>query len=209
MTVLGKAKWTMSFTHFVLLFAIFHALVKHTVKSRYISTVLPVHRLFFVVICWIDGMLFVTFSNVTTLIDSWAVAVIFLILVTISADTPVILASLKAVKGSRAPLFSTPWRNGAVVGMLVVTALYTLVSQYLGRQYTWEAVSHLGLTLLSLLLLLLSLWDTVRHKGEGGAVALDQLVNFFLCVSGSNVLGLFSVTALLHRLALRTEFDSF
>ena len=100
-------------------------------------------------------MLFVTSSNVTTLIDSWAVAVIFLILVTISADTPVILASLKALKGSRTPLFSTPWRNGAVVGMLVVTALYTLVSQYLGRHYTWEAVPHLGLTLLSLLLLLL------------------------------------------------------
>ena len=107
LTVLSNAKWTKSFTHFVLLFVIFHivygiiaiicdimffhALVKHTVRSRYISTVLPVHRLFFVVICWIDGILFVTSSNVTALIDSWAVAVIFLILVTISADTRVYL----------------------------------------------------------------------------------------------------------------------
>ena len=222
-TVLGKAKWTMSFTHFVLLFAIFHivygtiaaicdlmffhTLVKQTVRVRYVSTVLPVHRLFFVVICWIDGVLFVTSTNITALIDPWAVALVFLAMVAATVDTALVLASLKAVQDKPAPIFMRPWRNAGLVSLLLLNALYTVVFEYLGG-FTWEAGPSLILIALSLILLLTSLWHTLRGSGEE-VVPLDRTVNFFLCVSGSNVLGLFSVGALLHRLLLRTEFDSF
>ena len=225
MTVLGKAKWTMSFTHFVLLFAIFHivygtiaaicdlmffhTLVKQTVRVRYISTVLPVHRLFFVVICWIDGVLFVTSSNITSLIDPWALVLVFLALVAATTDTGVVLASLKAVQDKPAPIFTRPWRNVSLVILLLLNALYTTVLEYLGG-FTWEAGPSLIITAVSLALLLTSLWHTIRSRGDEAVVEpLDRTINFFLCVSGSNVVGLFSVGALLHRLLIRTEFDSF
>ena len=226
MTVLGKAKWTMSFTHFVLLFAIFHivygtiaaicdlmffhTLVKQTVRVRYISTVLPVHRLFFVVICWIDGVLFVTSTNITSLIDPWALVLVFLALVAATTDTGVVLASLKAVQDKPAPIFTRPWRNVSLVILLLLNALYTAVLEYLGG-FTWEAGPSLIITAVSLALLLTSLWHTIRSRGDEVVVAnsLDRTINFFLCVSGSNVVGLFSVGALLHRLLIRTEFDSF
>jgi len=227
-TVLGKAKWTMSFTHFVLLFAIFHivygtiaaicdlmffhTLVKQTVRVRYVSTVLPVHRLFFVVICWIDGVLFVTSTNITALIDPWAVALVFLVMIAATVDTGLVLASLKAVQDKPAPIFMRPWRNAGLVGLVLLNALYTLVIEYL-EGFTWEAGPSLTLIALSLILLLTSLWHTLRGNSGGNeeviVAPLDRTVNFFLCVSGSNVLGLFSVGALLHRLLLRTEFDSF
>ena len=225
-TVLGKAKWTMSFTHFVLLFAIFHivygtiaaicdlmffhTLVKQTVRVRYVSTVLPVHRLFFVVICWIDGVLFVTSTNITALIDPWAVSLVFLAMVAATVDTGLVLASLKAVQDKPAPIFIRPWRNAGLVGLLLLNALYTMVFEYLGG-FTWEAGPSLILISLSLILLLTSLWHTLRRGRSEEVVVtpLDRTVNFFLCVSGSNVLALFSVGALLHRLLLRTEFDSF
>merc|ERR1712130_953219 len=141
-TVLGKAKWTMSFTHFVLLFAIFHivygtiaaicdlmffhTLVKQTVRVRYVSTVLPVHRLFFVVICWIDGVLFVTSTNITALIDPWAVALVFLVMIAATVDA-------------------------GLVGLVLLNALYTLVIEYL-EGFTWEAGPSLTLIALSLIL---------------------------------------------------------
>ena len=224
-TVLGKTKWNMSFTHFVLLFAIFHivygtiaaicdlmffhTLVKQTVRVRYISTVLPVHRLFFVVICWIDGVLFVTSSNITSLIDPWALVLVFLALVAATTDTGVVLASLKAVQDKPAPIFTRPWRNVSLVILLLLNALYTTVLEYLGG-FTWEAGPSLIITAVSLALLLTSLWHTIRSMGGEAVVEpLDRTINFFLCVSGSNVVGLFSVGALLHRLLIRTEFDSF
>merc|ERR1712130_1088835 len=141
----GKAKWTMSFTHFVLLFAIFHivygtiaaicdlmffhTLVKQTVRVRYVSTVLPVHRLFFVVICWIDGVLFVTSTNITALIDPWAVALVFLVMIAATVDTGLVLASLKAVQDKPAPIFMRPWRNAGLVGLVLLNAPYTLAPQ--------------------------------------------------------------------------------
>jgi len=222
LTVLGKAKWTMSYNHFILLFAIFHivygiiatvcdlmffhALFKRIVRLRYISTVLPVHRLFFVVMCWIDIVMFVTSSNITGLIDIWALLLIFLLGVLVTIDTAIILMSLKAVHGKSAPIFSTPWRNGSMVVLLFLTGLYTLVSQYLDK-YTWEAGPSLILTLISAILLLVSLFYNLKVSIEGEG--LDRMVNFFLCVSGTNVLNLFSVGAVAHRLLARTEFDSF
>ena len=224
-TVLGKTKWNMSFTHFVLLFAIFHivygtiaaicdlmffhTLVKQTVRVRYVSTVLPVHRLFFVVICWIDGVLFVTSSNITALINPWAVALVFLAMFAATVDTALVLASLKAVQDKPAPIFMRPWRNAGLVSLLLLNALYTVVLEYL-EGFTWEAGPSLFLIALSLLLLLISLWHTIRGSGGEAVVApLDRTVNFFLCVSGSNVVGLFSVSALLHRLLVPPYFDSF
>jgi len=221
-TVLGKEKWTMSFSHFILLFTIFHivyaiiatvcdfmffhALCKRIVRTRYVSTVLPVHRLCFVVICWIDSVMFVTTTNIMGLIDIWALLLIFLLGALITIDTAIILFSLKAANGKSVPIFSTPWRNVTMVVMLSLTALYTLVSQYLD-QYTWEAGPSLILTLISAILLLVSLYDTLKVSVEGES--LDRLVNFFLCISGTNVLGLISVGAVFHRLTVRTEFDSF
>jgi len=222
-TVLGKTKWTMSFNHFILLFAIFHivygaiaascdlkffhTLARRTVAPRYVSTVLPVHRMFFVVICWIDAILFGTSTNITALVDAWAVAVVLVVTVTATLDTAVVLASLRAVEGQPAPLFSSPWRNGGVATVLLLTSLYTLASQYLGG-FTWEAGPSLLLTLLGLLVLLASLWHTRR-----GAATLDTTTHFFLCVSASSVLGLFAVGLVLHTLLLRPwcrpEFDSF
>ena len=220
-TVLGKTKWTMSFNHFVLLFAIFHivygaiasvcdlmffhSLVRRTVRTRYVCTVLPVHRLFLVVIAWIDGVLFVTSSHVTDLVDLWAVLLIFVVMVALTADTALILSSLGAVHGKPTPLFSRPWRNAGVLVVLLLTGLHILVTQVTSR-LTWEAGPSLLLTLLSCLLLVASLADTCRG---GDACRLDTTLHFFLCISASNMLGLFSVGALLHRLLLRTEFDSF
>lgn len=222
-TVLGKSKWTMSFNHFILLFAIFHivygviaavcdliffhTLARRTVASRYVSTVLPVHRMFFVVICWIDAILFGTSTNITSLVDAWAVAAVLVVTVAATLDTAVVLASLRAVEGQPALLFSSPWRNGGVAAVLLLTSLYTLVSQYLGG-FTWEAGPSLVLALVALLVLLASLWHTTT-----GATALDTTTHFFLCVSASSVLGLFAVGLVLHTLLLRPwcrpQFDSF
>ena len=215
----------MSLNHFTLIFSIFHivygviaticdliffqSLFKKMIKTRYISTVLPVHRLFFVVICCFDGIMFASSTNVTTLIgDVFAVILIILISALVLADTLVILLSFKAVNGKSAMVFSKPWRNLVMMLVIVLTTLYAVVSQH--PQYTWDIGPSLGWGILSILLLLKCLISTTLCKKSEPDIPEDNVLFFLMCISGSNVLGLCSVGAVSHSLIFdyyKTIFD--
>ena len=224
-TVLGKSKWTMSFNHFTLIFSIFHivygiiaiicdliffqSLFKKMIKTRYISTVLPVHRLFFVVISCFDGILFVSSTNITTLVgDVFAVILVILISVIVLADTFVILLSFKGVNGKSTLIFSKPWRNLVIITVIIMTTLYAVVSQH--PLYTWDIGPSLVWGLASAGMLLKCLFDThFGNKNDSGAPQ-DNVLYFLMCISGINVLGLCSVGAVAHSLIFdyyRTIFD--
>jgi len=224
-TVLGKSKWTMSFNHFTLIFSIFHivygiiaivcdliffqSLFKKMIKTRYISTVLPVHRLFFVVISSFDGIMFASSSNITMLVgDVFAVILVILINFIVLADTFVLLLSFKAVNGKSAFVFSKPWRNLVILVVIILTTLYSVVSQH--PLYTWDIGPSLVWGLLSAGFLLKCLYNTGCGKTSDRSNPQDNVLNFLMCVSGSNVLGLCSVGAVAHSLIFdyyRTIFD--
>ena len=224
-TVLGKSQWTMSPNHFTLIFSIFHivygiiaiicdliffqSLFKKMIKTRYISTVLPVHRLFFVVISCFDGILFASSTNITLIVgDVFAVLLIILISVLVLGDTLVILLSFKAVAGKSALVFSKPWRNLVMLTVIILTTLYAVASQH--PLYTWDVGPSLGWGCLSILVILKCLFDTTVCKKPEPSMPEDNVLYFLMCISSSNVLGLCSVGAVAHSLIFdyyRTIFD--
>ena len=112
--VLGKNKWRMSFHHFTLIFSIFHgvyallaticdlfffhSLLVKRIRTRYVSTVLPIHRLFFLVISVIDSLIFVSTTSLVDLVgDVFCQILVFLIGAVLVADTPMVLLGLRAI----------------------------------------------------------------------------------------------------------------
>ena len=104
-TVLGRAAWTMSSGHTALVLAIlhlvyaaialgcdllfFHALARRLVASSYLETVLPCHRLFYLVTSCMDGLIFAASANISTILGDSALPAALIVLVTfvILADT--------------------------------------------------------------------------------------------------------------------------
>lgn len=214
-TVLGRTDWTMSLNHFTLIFSIFHivygiiavicdliffqSLFKKMIKSRYISTVLPVHRLFFVVISCFDGILFASSTNITYLVgDVFAVILIILISILVLADTFIILFSFKAVSGKPGLVFSKPWRNLVMLLVIILTIIYAVTSQH--PLYTWDLGPSLGWGVISVILLLKCLLETTVCNRESAAPPEDNVLHFLTCISSTNVLGLCSVGAVAHSL---------
>jgi len=224
-TVLGRSQWTMSPNHFTLIFSIFHivygviaiicdliffqSMFKKMIKTRYIDTVLPVHRLFFVVISGFDGIMFASSTNITILVgDVFAVILIILISILVLVDTFMILVSFKAADGKTALVFSRPWRNLVMMTVIILTTLYAVASQH--PLYTWDVGPSLGWGVLSILVILKCLVDTTMCKTTEPSPPEDNVLHFLMCISSSNVLGLCSVGAVAHSLIFdyyRTIFD--
>jgi len=224
-TVLGRSQWTMSPNHFTLIFSIFHivygviaiicdliffqSMFKKMIKTRYIDTVLPVHRLFFVVISGFDGIMFASSTNITILVgDVFAVILIILISILVLVDTFMILLSFKAVNGKTALVFSRPWRNLVMMTVIILTTLYAVASQH--PLYTWDVGPSLGWGVLSILVILKCLVDTTMCKTTEPSPPEENVLHFLMCISSSNVLGLCSVGAVAHSLIFdyyRTIFD--
>ena len=214
-TVLGRRDWTMSLNHFTLIFSIFHivygiiavicdliffqSLFRKMIKSRYISTVLPVHRLFFVVISCFDGILFASSTNITYLVgDVFAVILIILISILVLVDTFIILFSFKAVSGKPGLVFSKPWRNLVMLLVIILTIIYAVTSQH--PLYTWDLGPSLGWGVISVIMLMKCLLETTVCNKGSPAPPEDNVLHFLMCISSTNVLGLCSVGAVAHSL---------
>ena len=209
-TVLGLARWTMSFSHFSLIFsllhavygimsaicdiAFFHALLTDKIRERYIATVLPVHRLFFLVISAFDGLLFLFSHHIVSLVgDVFPVILIPVIGLIILADTTLILLSYASSSGRL--LYSGAWRNMVILVTIVSSAVYSLVVQY--PSYSWDIIPLLGFSLTSSLMIVKCLLDRDPSSQRPDP---PSLVNLIMYVTSCNVLGLFSVSTISHRL---------
>ena len=212
-TVLGLARWTMSFSHFSLIFsllhavygimsaicdiAFFHALLTSKIRERYIATVLPVHRLFFLVISAFDGLLFMFSHHIVSLLgDAFPVILVTFIGVIIIADTAVILMSYGDTNDRSGIIFAKPWRHLVILVTIVMMMVYSLVVQY--PSYSWDIIPVLAFSLTSILIILKCIMD--REPCTENSASVDNILNFLMCVSCSNVLGLFSVGTISHQL---------
>ena len=218
LTVLGKERWKMSFGHFSLIFTIFHfvygviacicdlfffqAMVKDAVSVRYIATVLPVHRLFFLVITSIDGLVFMFTGNIISLIDdTFPVAGIIIISLMVLVDTLLVMMSYQASKGKPALVFTTPWRNLMMIVIITAMITYYLVTQY--PKYYWDIIPMLAFCLSSIIILIKVMVDNNTYNNtnnEDSESNVANFLNFIMCISSSNILGLFSVGIVTHRL---------
>ena len=209
-TVLGLARWTMTFSHFSLIFsllhavygimsaicdiAFFHALLTKKIRERYIATVLPVHRLFFLVISAFDGLLFMFSHHIVSLVgDVFPVILIPFIGVLILADTTLILLSYASSSGRI--LYSGAGRNLVILVTIVSTLVYSLVIQY--PSYSWDIIPLLAFSLTSSLMIAKCLLDRDPSSDRPDP---PNLVNLIMYVTSCNVLGLFSVSTISHRL---------
>ena len=209
-TVLGLTRWTMTFSHFSLIFsllhavygimsaicdiAFFHALLNNKIRERYIATVLPVHRLFFLVISAFDGLLFLFSHHIVSLVgDVFPVILIPVIGVIILADTTLILLSYASSSGRL--LYSGAWRNLVILVTIVSSAVYSLVVQY--PSYSWDIIPLLAFSLTSSLMIVKCLLDRDPSSQRPDP---PSLVNLIMYVTSCNVLGLFSVSTISHRL---------
>ena len=209
-TVLGLTRWTMTFSHFSLIFsllhavygimsaicdiAFFHALLTSKIRERYIATVLPVHRLFFLVISAFDGLLFLFSHHIVSLVgDVFPVILIPVIGVIILADTTLILLSYASSSGRL--FYSGAWRNLVILVTIVSSAVYSLVVQY--PSYSWDIIPLLAFSLSSSLMIVKCLLDRDPSSQRPDP---PNLVNLIMYVTSCNVLGLFSVSTISHRL---------
>ena len=209
-TVLGLARWTMTFSHFSLIFsllhavygimsaicdiAFFHALLTNKIRERYIATVLPVHRLFFLVISAFDGLLFLFSHHIVSLVgDVFPVILIPFIGLIILADTTILLLSYANTSGRL--LFSGAGRNTVILVAIVSGLLYSLVVQY--PAYSWDIIPLLAFSLTSSLMILKCLLDRDPSSARSEP---PSLLNLIMYVTSCNVLGLFSVSTISHRL---------
>ena len=209
-TVLGLARWTMTFSHFSLIFsllhavygimsaicdiAFFHALLTNKIRERYIATILPVHRLFFLVISAFDGLLFLFSHHIVSLVeDVFPVILIAVIGLIILVDTTVLLVSYASSSGRL--LYSGAWRNTVILGTILSSVLYSLVVQY--PSYSWDIIPLLAFSFTSSLMILKCLLD---RDPSSECSEPPHLVNLIMYITSCNVLGLFSVSTLSHRL---------
>ena len=211
----------MSFSHFTLIFSIFHVvyafiaticdlfffyfLYKSMLKTRYISIVLPVHRLFFLVISCFDCLLVVFSSNITPLVGD-IVLIILLVIVSsvVFMDTALLLPSLRRINSSKVrpdwKLPGTPWRQLVVIMTIMASSSHSLISCYLTSSLSWELWPGLGWSLVSVVMLVKNMVETTCKRSD--KTREQQQIAVFLCISGSNVLGLTSVGAVVHHLML-------
>ena len=218
-TVLGLSRWTMTFSHFSLIFslihavygilavicdiAFFHTLFTNKIKERYIATILPVHRLFFLVISSFDGLVFLFSHHIVSLLgDVFPVILVTLIGLIIIVDSGVILLSYGATSGQTGIIFSRPWRNLVILTTIILMTVYSLVRQH--PRYSWDIIPILTFSLTSSLIIVKCLLDNVKIKYReppgDSAGTVDNILNFLMCVSSCNVLGLFSVSTISHQL---------
>ena len=216
MTVLGKERWAMLPAHLVLILTIFHvtyaliavicdifffrSLCQGLLTTKYMEIVLPVQRLFFLVITSMDGLIFTFTGNINILMeDVFPTVMIVIICLLVFLDTFLVLRSFDAAKPGL--VTSIPWRNLVMLVMLVTMTTHTLVTQY--PAYTWDIgpviLSYVMGMLLCLKLIVPSLW---RRSWEQGVVvmAAPQVLDLLTCVTIANVIGLFSVASLSHRI---------
>ena len=209
-TVLGLARWTMTFSHFSLIFSLLHAvygimsaicdiaffqaLLTNKIRERYVATILPVHRLFFLVISAFDGLLFLFSHHIVSLVgDVFPVILIPIIGLIIMADTALILLSYADPSGRL--LYSGAWRNLVILVTIVSSMVYSLVVQY--PSYGWDIIPLLVFSLTSILMLAKCLLD---RDPSSEATDPPSLINLIMYVTSCNVLGLFSVSTISHRL---------
>ena len=213
-TVLGLARWRMTFSHFSLIFsllhavygimaalcdiAFFHTMLTNKIRERYIATILPVHRLFFLVISSFDGLVFLFSHHMASLLGHvFPVILVTLIGLIVTVDTAVILLSYGA-SNRTGVVFSRPWRNLVILVTILMMVVYSLVFQY--PAYSWDIIPMLTFSLTSILIILKCLMDNVQIKYREPPGSVHNILNFLMCVSCSNVLGLFSVGTISHQL---------
>ena len=216
MTVLGKERWAMSPAHLVLILTIFHvtyvliavicdifffrSLWQGLLTTKYMEIVLPVHRLFFLVISSMDGLIFTFTGSINTLMeDVFPAVMIVIICLLVFLDTFLVLRSLDAAKPGL--VTSIPWRNLVMLVTLVTMILHTLVTMY--PSYTWDIVPVLLVYVLGLIMCLKLIVPGIwRRQWVQGVVVITatQVLDTLTAVSVANVIGLFSVAALSHRI---------
>ena len=219
LTVLGKERWSMSYGHFTLIFTIFHvvygliasicdilffhSMLRNIVLERYLETVLPVHRLFFIVITSIDGLIFTFTGNITGLINTvFPIFMVVLISLIVLCDALLTLVSYEAVKGKPGLIFTRPWRNLVITVTLLATIVYTLVTQY--QEYTWDIIPFLIFSIISIIMLvnvvITNLQHVTNNNDQDEVVRIVNIFNLLMCISSTNVLGLMGIGSVLHRL---------
>merc|ERR1719232_227205 len=177
MTVLGKERWAMLPAHLVLILTIFHvtygliaaicdifffrSLCQGLLTTKYMEIVLPVQRLFFLVIPSMDGLIFTFTGSINILMDDvFPTVMIVIICLIVFFDTFLVLRSFDAAKPGL--VTSIPWRNLVMLVMLVTMTTHALVTQYREPAYTWDIgpviLSYVTGIILCLKLTIPSLW---------------------------------------------------
>jgi len=216
MSVLGKQRWAMSPAHLVLILTIFHvtygliavicdifffrSLCQGLLTTKYMEIVLPVQRLFFLVITSMDGLIFTFTGNINTLMDDvFPTVMIVIICLLVFLDTFLVLRSFDAAKPGL--VNSIPWRNLVMLVMLMTMTTHSLVTRY--PTYTWDIgpmiLFYVTGMLLCLKLIIPRLWRRSLEQGEV-EISAAKVLDLLTCVSVANVIGLFSVASLSHRI---------
>ena len=221
-TVLGKERWAMDPAHLALILTIFHvtygliavicdifffqAMCQGLITTKYMEIVLPVHRLFFLVVISMDGLIFTFTGNIYILMDDmFPTVMIVIICLLVFLDTLLVLRSFDSTKGQPGLVSSIPWRNLLMLVILVTLVTHSLVTQY--PHYTWDAAPAILLYVVGVCISLKLLTPTCvscmcRWSWEPGVVVISatHALDLLMCVSVTNVIGLFSVASLTHRI---------
>jgi len=223
LTVLGKERWSMNYAHFTLIITIFHvvygiiaatcdlmffhAFINDNVTVRYLETVLPVHRLFFLVITSIDGLIFMFTGNISQLIDSvFAVFLVIIIGLVVISDGLLMLVSREAVKGRPGVMFTKPWRNLVMLVTILTTVIF-LLSQlvlYHYEEFTWDTAPIILFSFVSIIMIIIVIFANIKNvnnnNNQDDVRSVKNILYFLMSISSSNVLGLFAIGTVVHRL---------
>ena len=210
--VLGSQKWIMTSSQLILLFSIFHAvyglissisdisffhsLPSHNVLSRYINTILPVQRLFNVVVSCMDGLIIASSDYITSIFgDNFPVIFIIFLGLVVFVDTLLVLVYYRATHGKRITVFVKPWRNLLMMLLIVMMVTYSLVKHQ--PNIMWDSIPIVIFSFTSLLGLGFVIYENSFSNKED---EMKYAVNFLIGLSCSNVLGLFSIHVIMHQL---------